>query len=99
MARKPKTTAVKKRKTAVTRKKTAVKAIPMTKTIAQIRGACITYGDHNQSEFLTATDPEVKEKAGKNAMTGYKQAIDAFKTQLLYKKMTGCTKKVSFGEE
>ena len=99
MARKAKSAAVTKTKTATTRKRVSVKAVPMTKSIAQIRSACITYGDHNQSEFLTTADPEVKEKAGKNAMTGYKQAIDAFKVQLIYKKMTGCTKKVSFGEE
>jgi len=99
MARKAKSAAVTKTKTATVRKKANVKAVPMTKSIAQIRSACITYGDHNHSEFLTTSDPEVKEKAGKNAMTGYKQAIDAFKVQLIYKKMTGCTKKVSFGEE
>tara|TARA_R100001244_G_scaffold113827_1_gene84304 strand:+ start:127 stop:426 length:300 start_codon:yes stop_codon:yes gene_type:complete len=99
MARKAKTKAVTKTKTTAVRKKNSVKAIPMTKSIAQIRSACIAYGDHNQSEFLTTSDSETKEKAGKNAMTGYKQAIDAFKVQLIYKKMTGCTKRVSFGEE
>lgn len=90
---------IKTTKTAAVRKKRDIKAIPMTKSLAQVRSACITYGDHNQSEFLTSPDREIKERAGKNAMTGYKQAMDAFKIQLIYKKMTGCTKKVAFGEE
>lgn len=101
MARKLKTKKIAKRKTAISHSSTSVKAVPMpkTKTIGQLRGACIIYGDQNQANFLTASDPEEKMTAGKNAMSGYKQAIDAFKTQLFYKKMTGCTKKVPFGEE
>lgn len=102
MARKTKTTtSVAKRKTAVRRKKTSAVAVPLprTKTISQLRSACINYADAMQTDFTTAADPEERDKAGKNAMNGYKQAIDAFKTQLFYKKMTGCTKKVPFGEE
>lgn len=99
MARKAKTKAVTKTKTAAVRKQRNVRAIPMTKSLAQVRSACITYGDHNQSEFLTSSDPDIRDKAGKSAMTGYKHAMDAFKIQLAYKKMTGCTKKVAFGEE
>lgn len=64
-------------------------------TIGDLRGKCLEIGDSQFDEY----EKTKKLSSAAAALAGYKQAIDAAKTQLIYQKMNGKLKKIDFLEE
>ena len=63
-------------------------------TIGDLRGKCLEIGDSQFNEYKKTKD--LSNAAA--SLAGYKQAIDAAKTQLTYQKMNGKLKKIDFLE-
>jgi len=73
-----------------------IKSTPVkSSTIGDLRKNCIHIGDSQYSLYIATED--LGHAAA--ALAGYKQAIDAAKTQLTYQKMSGRVTKVAFLEE
>jgi len=66
-----------------------------TKDLKGVRKNCLKIGDTQYKKYVDTGD--VGHAAV--ALTGYKLAIDAAKTQLTYQKITGRGKKIDFCEE
>ena len=72
------------------------KSTPITsKTVGDLRKNCLKIGDSQYSLYVVSED--LSHAAA--ALAGYKQAIDAAKTQLTYQKMSGRVKKIDFLED
>ena len=97
MANANKSTA-KKQIRAVARRKAvnlvSARAVNNSKTLGDVRKNCLKIGDSQFGKYQATED--VGHAAA--ALAGYKQAIDAAKTQLVYQKISGRVKKIPFCE-
>jgi len=97
MANAKKSTAKKPIKAVARRKATSLvsaRALGNSKTLGDVRKNCLKIGDSQFGKYQATED--VGHAAA--ALAGYKQAIDAAKTQLVYQKISGRVKKIPFCE-
>lgn len=72
----------------------SARGVSTSKTLGDVRKNCLKIGDSQFGKYQATED--VGHAAA--ALAGYKQAIDAAKTQLVYQKISGRVKKIPFCE-
>lgn len=73
----------------------SVRSIKKTKTIGDLRRRALAIADDQYEKYQESGDTRQLIVA----LAGYKQAIDAFRSQLIYMKLTGSDKESPFCKE